>query len=55
MIKKIKEQYCTIHCHGPDKGEVIACFPTKEEAEKQHSAIEASKHAKKIEIDTTKL
>lgn len=43
--------FCTIHCHGEKAGTPIACFPTKEAAERQHRAIEASKHANKIEID----
>lgn len=54
-IEKRGNQYCTVHCHGSDKGKVISCFPTEAEAEKQHRAIEASKHAKKIEIDVNKL
>ena len=55
MIKKIKGQYCTIHCTEPDKGKVIKCFPTKEAAEKQHQAIQASKNVKKVEIDVNNL
>jgi hypothetical protein len=55
VVEKRGNQYCTVHCHGKDKGEIIKCFPTKEEAEAQHRVIEASKHAKKIEIDTSKL
>lgn len=47
--------YCTIHCHGEKAGQPIACFPTKEAAERQHRAIEASKHANKIEIDINSL
>jgi hypothetical protein len=54
MIKKIKGQYCTISCHH-DPGKIIACFPTEEEANAQHSAIMTSKYAKKIEIDINKL
>ena len=54
MIKEIKGRWCTVHCHGKDKGKPITCFPTKEEADEQHRAISASKY-KKIEIDITNL
>lgn len=55
-IKKIKGEFCTVHCTGPDAGKPIACFPTKEEADRQHRAIEASKaRARKIEIDINEL
>jgi hypothetical protein len=54
-IEKRGNQYCTVHCTGKDKGKVIKCFPTEEEANVQHSAIMASKHTKKIEIDTSEL
>ena len=53
--KNSKGQYCTIHCTGSDAGEVISCFPTKEAAEKQHRAIQASKNVKKVEIDVNNL
>jgi len=53
--KNSKGQWCTYHCHGADKGKVIACFPTKEAAMAQHRAIEASKHATKLEIDVDEL
>jgi hypothetical protein len=36
-------QWCVIHCHGEEEGEVIKCFPTKGEAEAMHRAIEAQK------------
>jgi hypothetical protein len=54
-IEKRHGQYCTVHCHGSDKGKSIACFDTEKEALDQHRAIEASKHAKKIEIDINEL
>ena len=54
-VEKRNGQYCTIHCTGKDKGKVIKCFPTEKEAEAQHRAIEASKYAKKIEIDVNEL
>ena len=50
-VEKRGNQYCTIHCHGPDKGKVIKCFPTEKEANDQHRAIMANKMVKKIEID----
>ena len=43
--------WCTIHCHSEKAGTPIACFPTKEAAERQHAAIMANK----IEIDLTTL
>ena len=49
--KNSKGEWCTYHCHGPKKGEVITCFPTEKAAEKQHSAIMANK----IEINLNKL
>ncbi len=54
MIKKIKDQWCTVSCEH-DPGKIIKCFPTEKEAEAQHRAIEAGKSAKKIEIDVNKL
>ena len=54
-IEYRKRKWCTVHCTGKDKGETIACFPTKEAANRQHRAIEASKHANKIEIDLRSL
>ena len=55
VVEERNGQYCTIHCHGPDKGKVIKCFPTEKEANAQHSAIMASKATKKIEIDINEL
>ena len=55
VVEKRGNKWCTIHCHGVDKGKVIACFDTKEAAMKQHRAIETSKHARKIEIDLGEL
>ncbi len=51
VVEKRGNQYCTIHCHGEKAGAPIACFPTKEAAERQHRAIETAKRASKIEID----
>lgn len=48
-------KWCTIHCHGSDKGKIIACFPTKAQAMVRHRAIESSKHVDKIEIDISLL
>ena len=49
--KNSKGEWCTYHCHGKDKGKVIACFPTEEAAERQHRAI----YVNKIEINLDKL
>ena len=55
VVKKNADgQWCTYHCHGKDAGKVISCFPTKEDAEKQHSAIMSEK-TKKIEININEL
>lgn len=43
-IKKVKNGYATVHCHGKDKGKLIHKFKTKKEALAQHRAIMASKH-----------
>lgn len=42
-VVKRGEQWCVIHCTGPDAGKAIKCFPTKEEAEAMHRAIQAKK------------
>ena len=55
VVKKRGNKWCTIHCTGPKKGKPIACFPTESEADAQHRAIEASKHASKIEINLGEL
>jgi len=55
VVEKRGNKWCTIHCHGADKGKVISCFDTKEAAMAQHRAIEASKHVKKIEINLGEL
>ena len=54
VVEKRENEWCTIHCHGKDAGKPIACFPTKEEADRQHRAIQAGK-ARKIEINTNEL
>lgn len=46
-VKKVGSQYATVHCHGKDKGKVIAKFPTKAKAMAQHRAIEVNKKPKK--------
>lgn len=45
VVEKRGKKWCTIHCHGKDKGKVIACFDTEKEANEQHRAIMASKHS----------
>lgn len=44
-VVKRGEQWCVVHCH-PDGsiGETIKCFPTEEQAEAMHRAIQAKKH-----------
>lgn len=42
-VEKRGNQYCVVHCHGPNAGEVIKCFDTKEEADAMHAAIQANK------------
>ena len=55
VVEKRGNKWCTIHCHGANKGKVISCFDTKEAAMAQHRAIEVSKHARKIEINLEEL
>jgi len=43
VVEKRGSQYCVVHCHGEDKGKIIKCFPTKEQAEKMHKAIMVNK------------
>jgi len=43
VVEKRGSQYCVVHCHGKDKGKIIKCFPTKEQAERMHRAIMANK------------
>ena len=43
VVEKRGKKWCTIHCHGKDKGKIISCFDTKVEAEAQHRAIMVSK------------
>jgi hypothetical protein len=43
-VVKRGNKYCTTHCHGAKKGQVIHCFDTKEKAMAQHRAIQMSKH-----------
>ena len=43
-VEKRGDKWCVVHCTGPDAGEVIKCFDTKEEAEAMHRAIMANKN-----------
>ena len=45
-VKKVKGGYSVVHCHGANKGKVIAKFDTKAKAMAQHRAIQASKSRK---------
>jgi len=42
-VEKRGDKWCVVHCHGPEAGQVIKCFDTKEDAEKMHRAIMANK------------
>ena len=56
VVEKRGNKWCTIHCHGEKKGQIISCFNTKAEAMAQHRAIEMSEaKAKKIEINLEEL
>ena len=45
VVERRGNKWCVIHCHGKNAGKIIACHDTKEEAEAQHRAIQASKHS----------
>ncbi len=49
-VEKRGDEWCVVHCHGEEAGEVIKCFPTKEEAEAMHRAIQANKGDKQRKI-----
>jgi hypothetical protein len=42
-VEKRGNQWCVVHCHGEEAGQVIKCFDTEEEAMAMHRAIEAQK------------
>ena len=42
-IARVKGGWATKHCHGADKGKIIARFKTRKKAVAQHRAIMASK------------
>ncbi len=44
MIGKSGGKWAVKHCHGKDKGKVIAKHDTRSEALAQHRAIQANKH-----------
>lgn len=48
-VEKIGNKWYVVHCSGPDKGKPINSskkgFASKEEAEKMHRAVQASKYA----------
>ena len=56
-IEKRGNQWCVVHCHGEEAGEVIKCFDTREEAEAMHRAIQANKDIgqRKIGFDRASL
>lgn len=45
-VQKRGDKWVVTHCHGKDKGKVIASHSTKAKAMAQHRAIEANKHKK---------
>lgn len=49
VVEKRGNKWCVVHCHGKEAGKIIASFDTKEEAEAQHRAIQASKNVNKSE------
>mgnify|MGYP001132524756 CR=1 FL=1 len=49
-VEKRGSQWCVIHCHGPDTGKPIKCFPTKEQAEAMHRAIQAHKAQSNVDM-----
>jgi len=46
MIKKIKKSFAVVHCHGKNKGKIIAKHKTKGKAIAQHKAIEINRNKK---------
>jgi len=42
-VEQRGNQWCVIHCHGPEEGKPIKCFDTRAEAERMHAAIQANK------------
>jgi len=42
-VEQRGDEWCVIHCTGPDKGKAIKCFPTEKEADDMHDAIMAHK------------
>lgn len=54
LEKKVEQrgsQFCVIHCHGPDTGKPIKCFPTEAQAQAMHRAIQARKDASQQDYD----
>lgn len=41
-VEKRGDQFCVVHCSGPDESKVIKCFPTEAEAQAMHQAIQAN-------------
>ena len=50
VVERRGNKWCVIHCHGKNAGKIIACHDTKEEAEAQHRAIQASKHSRTLKM-----
>jgi hypothetical protein len=44
VVEKRGDEWCVMHCTGPDKGKPIKCFPTEDEANTMHRAIMSNKN-----------
>lgn len=42
-VERRGNEWCVVHCTGPDAGKAIKCFPTKKEADDMHAAIMTNK------------
>jgi len=49
-VVKRGNQWCVIHCSGPNAGKAIKCFPTEPEAQAMHRAIQARKHGGQTDL-----
>jgi hypothetical protein len=44
VVEKRGDEWCVMHCTGPDKGKPIKCFPTEDKANDMHRAIMSNKN-----------
>ncbi|MFH1603997.1 MAG: hypothetical protein ABIH03_08825, partial [Pseudomonadota bacterium] len=54
VVEQRGDQWCVIHCTGPDAGTPIKCFETRAEAEAMHRAIQARRSAEKTDPPPTR-